>query len=168
TLATAPELDSANESLYVDLAVLLPGNNLVKADRMGMSCGLEIRCPFMDYRLVELAFGIPGDQKIQDGVGKIPLRQAMADVLPAGAAWREKRMFAVPMTDWLRHRMAPQLDALVRGDAPVTAELLSVDELRRLADEHRSGRADHMRKLRALVALDVWARGQAEGAISRI
>lgn len=168
TLATAPELDRANETLYVDLAVLLPGNNLVKADRMGMSCGLEIRCPFMDYRMVELAFGIPGDQKIQNGVGKIPLRQAMAGVLPDGAAWREKRMFAVPMTDWLRSRMDAQLDALVRGDAPVTGELLAVEELRRLADEHRSGRADHTRKLRALIALDAWARGQTVSATSRI
>jgi len=118
--------------------------------------------------MVELAFGIPGDQKIHDGVGKLPLRRAMADVLPEGAAWREKRMFAVPMTDWLRHRMDPQLDALVRGDVPVIGELLSVEELSRLADEHRSGRADHTRKLRALIALDVWARGQTEGATSRI
>jgi asparagine synthase (glutamine-hydrolysing) len=158
TLASAPELDPTNESLYVDLAVLLPGNNLVKADRMGMSCGLELRCPFMDYRLVELAFGIPGDRKIRDGVGKIPLREAMAEVLPDGAAWREKRMFAVPMTGWLRERMRPQLDALLAGDAPVTGDLLARDELRRLVDEHGSGRADHTRKLRALVALDAWAR----------
>jgi asparagine synthase (glutamine-hydrolysing) len=168
TLASAPELDPTNETLFVDLTVLLPGNNLVKADRMGMSCGLELRCPFMDYRLVELAFGIPGDRKIRDGVGKIPLREAMAGVLPESAAWREKRMFAVPMTAWLRERMRPQLEALVAGDAPITGELLSGDELRRLVDEHRSGRADHTRKLRALVALDVWARGQVEAATSRI
>ena len=167
TLATAPELDPTNETLYVDLAVLLPGNNLVKADRMGMSCGLELRCPFLDYRLVQLAFGIPGADKIRDGVGKVPLRDAMSTVLPAGAASREKRMFAVPMGEWLRTRMASQLDALVSGDAPVTGELLSRDELRRLVAEHRSGRADHTRKLRALVALDVWARDQA-AATSRI
>jgi asparagine synthase (glutamine-hydrolysing) len=169
TLAAAPELDPTNETLYVDLTVLLPGNNLVKADRMGMSCGLEVRCPFLDYRLVELAFGLPGHTKIRDGVGKIPLREAMSGVLPPGAAWREKRMFAVPMTEWLRRPDLPMLDALLAGDAPVTGELLSRDEVRRLVDEHRSGGADHTRKLRALVALDAWARlPQPAGATSRI
>lgn len=159
-LESAPSLDPLNETLFVDLTVLLPGNNLVKADRMGMSCGLELRCPFLDYRLVELAFGIPGSAKVRNGLGKNPLRAAMAGYLPAETVWREKRMFAVPMRDWLRRDDLGPLNALLSGDGPLVGGILSRNEVRRLVTEHRSHHADHTRKLRALLALDVWARGR--------
>jgi hypothetical protein len=102
---------------------LLPGNNLVKADRMGMACGLELRCPFLDYRLVELAFTIPGDERVAGGVTKRPLRELLAAELPA-AATRAKRMFGVPLRDWFRSSEHPLLRSL-DDDRPGTGAFVA-------------------------------------------
>lgn len=157
TLADAPELDPLSETLYADFALLLPGNNLVKADRMGMAFGVELRCPFLDHRLIELAFGLAGEAKVSGGVGKRALREALRDVLPDGAAERPKRLFALPAGEWLRGRASALLDRLVERPAPPLDRWLRRDAVARLAAEHRAG-IDHGRKLRALVALDAWAR----------
>ena len=60
-------MDPINQALYIDTMLLLPGNNLVKPDRMGMAVSIENRAPFLDYRMVELAFSIPGELKLADG-----------------------------------------------------------------------------------------------------
>jgi asparagine synthase (glutamine-hydrolysing) len=155
-LETVPTADPITQTLVVDLALLLPGNNLVKADRMGMACGVELRCPFLDHRFVELAFTIRGSDKIRGGQGKLPLRTMIASELPS-AAWRAKRIFGVPMREWLRGEGGRLLDAMLNDPTPLLERWFDRDVLRALIVEHRSG-ADRTRKLRALVALDVWYR----------
>ena len=154
-LDRARAADPIAQTLFVDTALLLPGNNLVKADRMGMAHGLELRCPFLDYRLVELAFTISGDQRVAGGVTKRPLRDLLAPELPA-AAERAKRMFGVPLRDWLRSSEHPLLRLLGEDRPAPMDEWVDPREIARLREEHRSGTADHTRKLRALLALAVW------------
>ena len=60
-------MDRINQALYIDMMLLLSGNNLVKPDRMGMAVSLENRAPFLDYRMMELAFSMPGDLKLHEG-----------------------------------------------------------------------------------------------------
>jgi len=156
--------DPVNQTMLVDVAVLLPGNNLVKADRMGMAHGVELRSPFLDYRFVEFAFTIGGAVKIRDGFGKWPLRKAMEERIPKATAWRAKQMFAVPMREWLRDQGRPLLETVINAPAAPLDRWFDRRELRRIVDEHVSGAADHTRKLRAIVALDLWCRRFA-GAI---
>jgi asparagine synthase (glutamine-hydrolysing) len=154
-LGRARDADPLSQTLFVDTVLLLPGNNLVKADRMGMAHGLELRCPFLDYRLVELAFTIPGDERVAGGVTKRPLRELLAGELP-GAAARAKRMFGVPLRDWFRSSEHPLLRLLDDDRPKLMDEWIDPHRIERLRDEHRSGAADHTRKLRALLALAVW------------
>jgi asparagine synthase (glutamine-hydrolysing) len=161
-LGRAAECDPIAQTLFVDTTLLLPGNNLVKADRMGMACGLELRCPFLDYRLVEFAFTIPGPERLHDGEGKRPLREIVAPHLPAAAA-RAKRIFGVPVRDWFRSSEHPLLRLLADERPPQLDEWIDQRGVARLLDEHRGGRADHTRKLRALLALAVWTREFAPG-----
>jgi asparagine synthase (glutamine-hydrolysing) len=154
-LARAPEADPLSQTLFVDTMLLLPGNNLVKADRMGMAHGLELRCPFLDHRLVEFAFSLPGPDRVRDGVGKHPLREMLAPHVPSAAA-RAKRMFGVPMRDWFRSSEHPLLRLLTADRPRVLDEWIDTAAVGRLLDEHRGGAADHTRKLRALLALAVW------------
>ncbi len=72
----AAHMDQVNQALYLDSALLLPGNNLVKPDRMGMAVSLEARTPFLDYRVVEHAFSLPGDLKLRDGRTKAILKDS--------------------------------------------------------------------------------------------
>lgn len=62
--------DRINQALYLDMQLLLSGNNLVKPDRMGMAVSLEARTPFLDYRMMEFAFRMPGSLKLRDGITK--------------------------------------------------------------------------------------------------
>jgi asparagine synthase (glutamine-hydrolysing) len=154
-LGRARDADPLSQTLFVDTVLLLPGNNLVKADRMGMAHGLELRCPFLDYRLVELAFTIPGDDRVAGGVTKRPLRELLVGELP-GAAARAKRMFGVPLRDWFRSSEHPLLRLLDEDRPRRMDEWIDPHGIERLREEHRSGVADHTRKLRALLALAVW------------
>ena len=154
-LQLAQDADPIAQTLFVDLSLLLPGNNLVKADRMGMACGLELRCPFMDYRLIELASTIPGPARVVDGIGKAPLRAALAPYLRAPAN-RPKRMFGVPLREWFRRSRHPRL-AQLEDLPPLVAEWLDPAAVRRLLVQHRSGEFDHTRKLRAVLVVAMWA-----------
>jgi asparagine synthase (glutamine-hydrolysing) len=155
-LETVVDADPINQTLAVDIALLLPGNNLVKADRMGMACGVELRCPFLDHRFVELAFAIRGYDKIREGQNKLPLRSMIASALPFAAS-RTKRTFSVPMREWFRDKGRPFLDRLLDDPMPPLERWFDRQTLRTLITEHHNG-ADRTRKLRALVALDVWCR----------
>src|SRR5439155_1150527 len=150
-LERARGTDPISQTLFVDTTLLLPGNNLVKADRMGMACGLELRCPFLDYRLVELAFTIPGSDRIANGEGKRPLRETLAPVLPSAAS-RPKRMFGVPLRDWFRSSEHPLLRLLSVDRPRRLDEWIDPRGVARLLEEHRSAAAAHARKLRALLA----------------
>jgi asparagine synthase (glutamine-hydrolysing) len=69
-MAQVPHQDRINQALFLDMQLLLSGNNLVKPDRMGMAESLEARTPFLDYRMMEFAFRMPGTLKLRDGVTK--------------------------------------------------------------------------------------------------
>ena len=67
--------DAMNQLLLAECALLLPGNNLVKPDRMGMAHSVELRAPFLDYRFVEHSFKLPGSLKVSKDKTKILLRK---------------------------------------------------------------------------------------------
>ena len=156
-LDCARDADPLSQTMFVDTVLLLPGNNLVKADRMGMAHGLELRCPFLDHRLVELTFSIAGDLRVANGVTKRPLREMLAGELPAAAS-RPKRMFGVPLREWFRASEHPLLRLFTSERPERLDEWIDPRGIERLLSEHRAGGADHTRKLRALLALAVWTR----------
>ena len=79
-LARGSRDDVLNRQLYTDLVVYLADDILVKVDRMSMATSLETRAPFLDVDVMELAFSMPGDLKVRDGVRKFVLKQAMRGV----------------------------------------------------------------------------------------
>ncbi|MBS0394338.1 MAG: asparagine synthase (glutamine-hydrolyzing) [Proteobacteria bacterium] len=93
---------------------------LMKQDKMSMAASIETRVPFLDHRLVELAFRLPDDQKIRRGVGKLVLREQAAGLLPPSILTRPKMGFPVPIARWFRAPdnpfLALLLDAETRRD----------------------------------------------------
>ncbi|MHA6685333.1 asparagine synthase-related protein [Mesorhizobium sp. A556] len=92
-------------ALYIDMQLLLSGNNLVKPDRMGMAVSLEARTPFLDYRMMEFAFRMPGHFKLRDGVTKFLFKKAVAPLIGEDLAYRKKQMFTVPVGGWFRNEL---------------------------------------------------------------
>ena len=80
-LDKAGHLGSVNTILYLDMMHLLPGNNLVKPDRMAMSVSLETRAPFLDYRMMEFAFSIASDVKTKGQTSKYILKKAVRNLI---------------------------------------------------------------------------------------
>jgi len=75
----------------------------VKVDRASMACGLEVRSPFLDHKLVEFCARVPSGLKIRNTEQKYILKRAFHDELPAEILQREKTGFGMPLAEWLRH-----------------------------------------------------------------
>ncbi len=91
-----------NDCLLADVGMVLPYDMLVKVDRMSMRNSLEVRVPFLDYRVVEFAFSIPVSSKIDSRLKKKIVQDAFRDVLPAELYNRPKKGFEVPLLQWFR------------------------------------------------------------------
>ena len=89
--------------LAADLGFSLPGDMLVKADRMSMANSLEVRSPFLDKDLVEYTFALPGKLKIGNFKGKKLLKESFKNRLPSWSMNLSKKGFEVPIADWLRN-----------------------------------------------------------------
>jgi asparagine synthase (glutamine-hydrolysing) len=154
----AAHFDRINQALYLDMQLLLSGNNLVKPDRMGMAVSLEARTPFLDWRMMEFAFRSRGATKLAaDGDKKHWYKKAVAPLIGHDLAYRKKQMFTVPVGEWFRTESYSWLAALLQESA-LLQRLLRPEVVARLLHAHRDGSANHTRELRALAALALWAR----------
>jgi len=147
--------DHAACMLYTDLKTYLPGDILVKVDRMSMANSLEVRAPFLDYRIIEFAASMPSDWKIKGKNKKIMLRNAFRRLLPAGVLNRSKHGFTVPLDSWFRGELKPLAEeALLRHSA--LDQYLSLPTVQRIWDEHQHKRFDHGTILWSILMLALW------------
>ena len=98
--ADTPDLLSRIQ--YVDVKTYLTDDILVKVDRASMANSLEVRCPLLDHRLMELVAQIPSHLKLHDGTGKYIFKKALQRILPSAVLNRRKKGFAVPVAEWFR------------------------------------------------------------------
>ena len=160
--ATSPTTDPVSAMLAADVGVLLPGDMLVKVDRMSMANALETRAPFLDQRVVECAFALPGAMKLSrkglGAEGKRILRTAFRDRLPAEVFTRRKRGFEMPVRDLLLGPAAERLAAACDPARLARQSLFSADVVagwRRDLDERRR---DTSWRLWTMLAFQEWAR----------
>jgi asparagine synthase (glutamine-hydrolysing) len=156
-LDQARHFDRVNQMLFLDMMLLLPGNNLVKPDRMGMAVSLEARTPFLDWRIMEFAFRSGGATKLHDGDKKHWFKRAVEPLIGADLAHRKKQMFTVPIGEWFRGPRRQWLHDLLFAPEALCARLFELSQVRRLFDDHVAGSANYTRELRALAALELWA-----------
>lgn len=144
-----------DRTLYADQTTYLAGDLLPKTDRMTMAHSLEARAPFLDAEWVEWTARLPERYKVRGMQTKWLLKAAFADLLPGEIVQRGKQGFSVPvgvwlrddLRDWTRERLIgnPDFDAWIRPEA-----------VRRLLDEHDSGRVNHGKRLWALLMFALW------------
>lgn len=150
--------DRINQALYLDMQLLLSGNNLVKPDRMGMAVSIEARTPFLDWRMMEFAFRSRGATKLSAlGDKKHWFKRAAVPLIGEDLAYRKKQMFTVPIGDWFKGDLHGWLRQTLTGST-VIAQLFEPSAVTRMLDDHRDGRGNFTRELRALAALALWHR----------
>lgn len=133
---------------------------LVKVDRCTMLHGLEARAPFLDRDLAEFCFRLPVSMKLRGITRKYLLKQAMADLLPRDILHRPKRGFLIPTAAWLRGRLRPLVDDLLHEGRLRKQGLFDPVAVRRLVEEHASGRKDHRKGLWTMLVLQLWLAGK--------
>jgi asparagine synthase (glutamine-hydrolysing) len=152
----AAHFDRLNQALYLDMQLLLSGNNLVKPDRMGMAVSIEARTPFLDWRMMEFAFRSRGATKLHGGDKKHWYKKAVVPLIGADLAYRKKQMFTVPVGEWFRRESHGWLVQTLQG-SDLLRRLFRPEAIATMLSSHRDGTANHTRELRALAALALWA-----------
>lgn len=148
--------DALSRMLYFDTKTWLVDDLLIKADRMSMASSLELRVPFLDYRLVEFASKMPSKYKIKGRDGKNPLKRMMADILPNEIIYRKKMGFPTPLKLMFQGGLQGYTrDLLLDGGSDIHS-YFKKSAIENILNEHSSGKVDHHRVLWQLVVLQEW------------
>jgi asparagine synthase (glutamine-hydrolysing) len=121
-----------------------------------MAHSIEVRPPFLDYRMVEFAFSLPGHLKIRDGVTKFILREAVRDLLPSGILSRKKEGFLLPVNAWLLNRFRGFVESVLSAERLARHGLLDPEAVGELLQAHYAGRTDHATRIWTLLMFQCW------------
>jgi asparagine synthase (glutamine-hydrolysing) len=150
--------DPLNRLLYVDLKTFLPCLNLDTTDKTSMAANLEVRVPFLNQELVELAARIPPRLKLRGFKRKYILKRAAERLLPREVVWRKKAGFGAPIRSWLRGALRPLVDDLLSEEAVKKRGLFRPEEVRHIIAQNLSGREDYNLQVFQLLNLELWQR----------
>lgn len=160
----APAEDPLDKIFYYDLKTYLPEDILACTDRMSMRHSLEVRVPFLDHELVELAARVPHALKIRRGRKKHILRRAVEDLLPPEVFRHRKQGFIGPMTKWLQHDLRPHVERVLSAERLDVHGLFSPGAVREILDEHFSGSNNNEKLIWSLFMFQEWHRRYIEHA----
>jgi asparagine synthase (glutamine-hydrolysing) len=144
----------------LELRSALPDELLMYADKLSMAHGLEVRVPYLDRTVVEYAQRLSATYKVRNGERKWLHRRVCRSFLPETILRRKKRGFAVNVVDdWFRSSLRGRLTEMLSDQASLMFNFLKPEPVRRLKEEHQSGRHDHHKILFSLVMLEHFLRG---------
>jgi len=151
-----PSLDPLDGLIYQHCKGYLADQNLVTVDRASMACGLEVRAPFLDRPLVELAGRIPSTLKLKGWRTKHILKRALRGLVPDAILVRRKQGFGVPLGPWMRGPLRGALEARLASEEVARIGLFDAGATRQLVAEHVSGARNHQKILWGLLMFNVW------------
>src|SRR5499426_3027877 len=158
TFAATAARSRLERLLYLDSKTYLPGDILVKVDRMSMANSLETRSPLLDHRLIEFAQTIPASLKLRGLETKYILKRAAEGLIPEEIINRPKQGFDVPIRRWFNRELREMLDDTLRSARARERGDFNHRAVVAILDEHRRGVRDHARHLWGLLVLELWRR----------
>jgi asparagine synthase (glutamine-hydrolysing) len=152
------KLDPVSQMLYIDTRANLPDDLLMVADKTSMANSLEVRVPFLDFRLVQFIENLPPGLKLRGWTGKYLHKRALASWLPSEIVHRKKKGFAHPVAHWLRQSMKPLVDDCLLSANSSLTRYFNQSYLREMVRKHQDGKEQYMRHIFLLVSLELWHR----------
>jgi len=150
--------DPLSRLQYVDIKTYLVDDILVKVDRASMANSLEVRCPLLDHKLLELIARIPSGLKLRQNQGKYIFKKSLENVLPRPILERKKKGFAVPVAEWFRGELKDMAYEKVVGRRD---DVLNPGFLKRCWDQHQQRERDWSAMLWCVLMFRTWQEGQA-------
>jgi asparagine synthase (glutamine-hydrolysing) len=147
-----------NRLLYVDLKTFLPCLNLTTTDKTSMAANMEVRVPFLNQEMVELAARMPPSLKLHGLKRKYILKRVAEKLLPKDVVWRRKAGFGAPIRSWLRGPLRPMIDELLSDETVKRRGLFNPQEVKRIISANLSGREDYNLQVFQLLTLELWQR----------
>jgi asparagine synthase (glutamine-hydrolysing) len=152
-----PKADPLAQALYLDTHMFLPDSLLLYGDKTSMAASLEQRVPFLDLELMQFVERIPAKVRMRGLKRKWLYRKALHGIVPEAVMERRKHPFATPYDDWFRSSLGDELESVYSSGSAI-GEHIDPAEVKRLCEEHRSGRSDHKRILYCLLEFGYWHR----------
>ncbi|MGO1788325.1 MAG: asparagine synthase (glutamine-hydrolyzing) [Sphingobacterium sp.] len=148
--------DHLSRILYTDLKTYLPGDILVKVDRMSMANSLETRAPLLDYRVVEYAATIPSKLKLHGKEKKYVLKEAFSGLLTEETLYRKKMGFSVPLSEWLRQQLRETAAGIFSNSNGGLSHFFQMQRVGELWHQHLRGDDRHTQELWSLLMFELW------------
>ena len=150
--------DTIRSAQWVDSTTYLPGDLMVKTDRMSMAHGLEVRSPFLDHSLLDFASKIPDRYSRAGGSGKQILKRAYSDLIPDEISHRPKAGFSVPVGEWINGPLRESTRDLLMTPSSEIHKVIRPQFIAQMLDQHLNRKQDHAVRLWNLICLETWAR----------
>lgn len=141
-----------------DFTTYLPGQLLVKADRMGMMNSLEVRSPFLDHHLAEFVYNLPDEYKLNSTTSKVLLKDILSETMPKEFVYRRKQGFGAPVRNWLRQEsFKDDVEEKLKNPNADIYTILNREEVERMLQEfYTKGNDDYHYKIWVLYCLELW------------
>ena len=147
--------EKANDAMIADLRGRLPDGYLAKTDFATMAAAVEIRPPFLDYRLVEDASRLPEKFKVRGQEGKWLWKQIIKDKIPAEIIIRPKTGFSIPLDKIFRHELRAWAEEILLGDNRLQ-QYFSAAAIEKMWQDHLAAKADYSNHIWSLIMLELW------------
>ncbi len=149
---------AAIRAMHADLQTYLPCDLLAKVDVMSMAHGLECRSPFLDHKLVEFAVSIPFQTLVRGKTDKPLLTSTFADLIPPPLRMRGKMGFCIPLDRCFRTDFRHHVEDMLLGERAIGRGYFREQTVRKLLEQHQSGRWNHSNRNWSLLCLEMWHR----------
>jgi asparagine synthase (glutamine-hydrolysing) len=147
--------DDVTKMQYIDIHLWLIGDILLKADKMSMAHSLEVRVPFLDKKVFEVARKIPTKYKVTKENTKVAMREAAHRYLPDMVAEKKKLGFPVPIRIWLKEDKYYNI-VKEAFTSKAAEEFFKTEEIVKILDDHKNGKEDNSRKIWTIYMFLVW------------
>jgi asparagine synthase (glutamine-hydrolysing) len=152
--------DAKLHMMFMDAMTYLPDDILVKVDRAAMANSLETRVPFLDHRVVEMAWQLPMSMKVRDGSNKWILRQILYQYVPKNLIERPKAGFGIPLADWLRGPLRAWAEDLLEEGRLQREGFFNVEYIRGKWQLHLAGKRNNQAFIWNILMFQEWLEAQ--------